>query len=320
MKVEELSSAEWARVLVDFPEHGFFCRPEWYAAFEAQHPGRYRKHFLRLSAGRDDIFVSCMVERGKYGLQTVSSSPMSGATGIFSRDPGAATKIGEVLRAVQRKLWAMNVSLTLSPYTAAQPSTRPGSDEHNTHLLALEGDYEAIHRAFQHKVRKNIAMAERSGLVASLGEKADLRIFHELMTKLYAERFQRSAGDVLPLAMYQRIFEIEGADLILVRKQDTGQVVCATVALATAHEYFQWHSAMNYEFAGLRPNDLWESFVIRRGVEKKIRYLNFGASPTEGVEKFKESFGAKKSAYHRYAFSPRWVGWLQRLRAATARA
>ncbi len=67
--------------------------------------------------------------------------------------------------------------------------------------------------------------------------------------------------------------------------------------------YFDWFAGMNKELRNSRANDYLHADLIKESIEKNYTMINFGASANlMGVQKFKESFGAKETEYHTYFF------------------
>ena len=75
------------------------------------------------------------------------------------------------------------------------------------------------------------------------------------------------------------------------------------VMLKFKNYYFDWFAGMNKELRNSRANDYLHADLIKESIEKKYTMINFGASANlMGVQKFKESFGAKETPYHTYFY------------------
>jgi lipid II:glycine glycyltransferase (peptidoglycan interpeptide bridge formation enzyme) len=80
-----------------------------------------------------------------------------------------------------------------------------------------------------------------------------------------------------------------------------GQPAGGLVMLKFKNYYFDWFAGMNKELRSSRANDYLHADLIKESIEKGYTMINFGASADlMGVQKFKESFGAKETAYNIY--------------------
>jgi CelD/BcsL family acetyltransferase involved in cellulose biosynthesis len=163
------------------------------------------------------------------------------------------------------------------------------------HVLEL-GDLESVRGGFRTQMRRNIARAERAGVVVRRGDtRADLA---ETFYELHLRTRRRQGVPVQP----RRFFRLLWDDVI---ERGLGTVLLAHsgVTPVAGAVFLHWNGAAIYKFGAsdpahwqLRPNNLlfWEA--IRAACARGDRTLDFGRTELDnrGLREFKCGWGARE--------------------------
>jgi hypothetical protein len=174
----------------------------------------------------------------------------------------------------------------LLPY----PGTRR---ERQTNIIVpLEPDDESIWMSFDHKVRKNVKKAERSGVTIEVDESGcRLDEFLEIYMGTMDRREARSSY-YFPREFFETLNHGLAGNLVYFFAVHLGRVISAELVLVSAHSVYSFLGGTEGESFALRPNDLLKYHVIkwakRRG--KKHFVLGGGATPGDGIERYKRAF------------------------------
>ncbi len=167
-----------------------------------------------------------------------------------------------------------------------------------THTLTLDADPHAVFKQFHRsQVQRNVAKAEKSGLVIRRAETVD-----DVVGTFYALHLrtrQRLGAPVQPRRLFRLLWErMIAADLghvLLVYQGDTA--VAGAVFLA-------WGSTVTYKYGAsleeawhLRPNHLLFWTAIRQACERGYRAFDFGRTDVDnqGLRAFKSGWGAEET-------------------------
>jgi CelD/BcsL family acetyltransferase involved in cellulose biosynthesis len=165
-----------------------------------------------------------------------------------------------------------------------------------THVLDLEHEPEALRRRFRPQMRRNVARAEREGVVVRRGEtRADLV---DTFYALHLRTRRRQGVPVQPRRFFGLLWDRlidQGLGTVLLAYSGTTPVAGAV--------FLTWNRAVTYKFGasdpaywGLRPNNLvfWEA--IREACGRGDRTFDFGRTELDnrGLREFKSGWGARE--------------------------
>jgi CelD/BcsL family acetyltransferase involved in cellulose biosynthesis len=165
-----------------------------------------------------------------------------------------------------------------------------------THVLELERDPESVRRRFRPQMRRNVARAERDGVLVRHGEaRADLV---DTFYGLHLRTRRRQGVPVQPRRFFGLLWDglIErGLGSLLLAYSGTTPVAGAV--------FLSWNRAVTYKFGasdpaywGLRPNNLLFWAAIREACVRGDRTLDFGRTELDnrGLREFKSGWGARE--------------------------
>lgn len=159
-------------------------------------------------------------------------------------------------------------------------------------VCSLLPDEDALWSGFDHKVRKNVNKAKRSGVTIEIDtgpERLDefLRIYETTMDRREARKsyyFSRAFFETIASALqggYAFLHALVG-----------GRIVSTELALVSAHNVYSFLGGTEEAAFDLRPNDLLKYELIRWAKrEGRSRFvLGGGYAPDDGIFKYKRAF------------------------------
>ncbi len=309
---------EWAALCAQDPHATFFSGPRWMDALTRAYPA-YRPGFLVAREGKAVAGVLPFVRLRKYGLSQILSLPFGTHGGpILAADapPGTAPALA---RAFGRRVRLPSVlryeMMVYDPTPARRAALAPVFgrvfQEFRTHVVDLTPGFEEIWtRRYDKNTRNCVRVAERAEVTA--GEERG----PEAVDILYRFHLEQSEGwpGIRPhpreaLAAVAGSLG-EGARIYVARVQ--GEPVAAVLFLENEEEVHPWVSGASEESRPVRAFHYLLNRALRDACDRGRLRWNFGASGgNPGIEKFKESFGARPVPLLRCFHA---AGWLKRIR------
>ena len=277
----ELGDPRWRSFVASCPESGPFHHPAW-AQLLADCYG-LRPFALALSdaAGTVEAGIPVLGRRGR-----LLSLPFTDACPPLVRSEHARRRFAAELAHVGQL--EVRGPLEGDGFVARVRGV--------THLLDLEPDAEAVRARFRPQMRRNIARAEREGIVVRRGAaRADLV---DTFYALHTQTRRRQGVPVQPRRFFDLLWERvldQGLGTLLLAYAGTTPVAGAV--------FLHWNRAVTYKFGAsdtaywkLRPNNLlfWEA--IRAACARGDRTVDFGRTEldNQGLRDFKSGWGARE--------------------------
>lgn len=145
---------------------------------------------------------------------------------------------------------------------------------------------------YEHKVRKNVKKARRSGLVAEIDE-AGARL--DDFVRLYEHTLDRRGAAAryrFPRAFFERIRDRLAGHAVFAHVLHEGRVVSSELALLSATTAYSFLGGTDEAAYELRPNDLLkhELMLWAKAAGKHRFVLGGGHEPDDGIFRYKRSF------------------------------
>ena len=199
----------------------------------------------------------------------------------------------------------------LQPYMLSEKFNRR---ELVTHVLRLEPGYATLEANFKPKARRRVKGGLKKGVqisrAATWEEYQDYYRTYEASQERWGERLIHS----YPLQFFRAIFELgQGCDAIqLWIARVDGCIIGGTLCLYWNRHAVEWHAAFLREFSSYSPNNVIKAALIKDACKRGFAVYDFNPSAgQEGVEQFKESFGAKRVTIPVWRWkNPRPAIWL----------
>lgn len=283
----------------------------WTRAWEASSEADPFAHPTHVDLFADDGDVACCAvltwDEGSVLLPFV----LRGIEGTHHRDVtsaygyGGPFVSGDVSAAHWAELWAgfdawcarhdvvsefLRFSTSLDPRGLAYPGELHHRSTTIVRTLDLEPD--ELWMNFEHKVRKSVNKARRSGVEISVdtdGDRLDdfLAIYEGTMARRGAhERYLFSRR------FFERIRDEMHGSYAFFHAEADGAVISTELVLAGRHTIYSYLGGSDEAAFALRPNDLLKHSVMTWGAERGATcfVLGGGASPGDGIERYKLSF------------------------------
>ena len=159
-------------------------------------------------------------------------------------------------------------------------------------VRSLDIDGERIWMEYEHKVRKNVNMARRSGVRVEVdlsGERLDefLKIYSGTM-----DRRQASRGYYFPSRFFETLRDALPGQFAYFHALHEGKVVSTELVLVSAESVYSFLGGTDGGGFDLRPNDLLKHEIILWAAKNcKQRFvLGGGYLPDDGIFRYKKSF------------------------------
>lgn len=290
--------AEYDAFVADSSQGTLFCRSWWLDATAG--PGCWRHADVCDEDGRLVATWPAALRHTRYG-DVLTGAPLTPYLGpLLSAGEGRQRRSREV-----DQLERLADSLT--PYAHVDARCSPRLDywtplawhgfsqtSHYTWRLEDVSDEEATFAGLQNSVRRQVAKAERLGLVVEPGSMDDLVV-------LQRQTFERqeAAGTGPPEALVRRIaaaVEAHDAGEILVARDDAGQVHSASLFVHDERTTWYLLGASDTELraSGSASLLMWEG-IRRAGVRRTA--FDFEGSMLRHLERFVRNFGGEPVPY-----------------------
>ncbi len=217
-----------------------------------------------------------------------------GYAGAFTIGEGvAAAEFWAAFESVCRERGVVAEFARLSLF-GQQRLAYPGNVEQKLTNVVRELDTpdEAMWKEFEHKVRKNVNKAQRSGVTIEVDETGArledfLRIYKTTM-----DRREAKASFYFPQSFFETIVRELPGQFAFFHALHEGRVVSTELVLVSADNTYSYLGGTEEAAFDLRPNDLLKVEVFRwsRGKGKQRFVLGGGYAPDDGIFKYKRAF------------------------------
>ncbi|WP_166783989.1 lipid II:glycine glycyltransferase FemX [Cryobacterium suzukii] len=150
---------------------------------------------------------------------------------------------------------------------------------------------------FQHKVRKNVRKAERSGVEVIADPEGSrfedfFRIYEATMDRRHAD-----AAHCFSRSFFENIHENLAGQYIYFHASHEGKVISTELVLVSAETVYSFLGGTMSEYFELRPNDLLKYRVMLWSIDHGLRdyVLGGGYSPNDGTFRYKRAFAPSGS-------------------------
>jgi CelD/BcsL family acetyltransferase involved in cellulose biosynthesis len=260
------------RQLVDRPPGSLFTSPPWIEAVCATY-------------GFDPVCRIVLGEAGPVGgLAWVPISDLRGDRQLSlpfcdRADPPVSDAASWAM--LRDSAVGSHAPFTLRCFDTALPAADPRLHRVGSaawHGTRLDGELDGIHQRLSQHARRNIAVAERTGVrvKASTGLDA-VRSFHRLHVQLRKRKYRLLAQ---PVELFERIWQGFAADgaVVILGAHAGDELIAGAVFLVWGDTLYYKFGASRPEHLGLRPNDAIFWAGIRWGVAQGLRLLDWGLS------------------------------------------
>jgi hypothetical protein len=297
-RIRSASSEEWDAIWRDCGYATYFHSREWAEIWSRYKQGELRPNplLVRFSDGKRALLpLSCAMWPGGSGKSFVSS-PDGGYGGWIAVDPigneHAILMTEFMTTELGHLFWYIN------PFDDLVAAAGLNVDTHGdeTHMINLEGGFDAVYRGWKHQCRNSERKARRSGVSVKLAQTEEewreyYHVYEDSIRRWGDQALGQGYGWALLQAMFDR--QTDHVKLWLATANDKLVVAGVLVFYAKAHA-LAWHAAALEAYFALRPYNRLYYEIMRHACGRGCRWFDFGPSGgLDGVRRFKESFGAR---------------------------
>jgi lipid II:glycine glycyltransferase (peptidoglycan interpeptide bridge formation enzyme) len=186
-------------------------------------------------------------------------------------------------------------------------------DRRITHILPLlPNSQEVWEKSINPKTRNKISQAQKKGITVSIVESENEIKECYKMREDTIKRHEVSTN-YLPLKFYLALFDEMKNYLRWTIAYKDNQALAYAIHFVYKDTIIWWDNSSYTSALQYRPNNalIWEA--IKWGCENGYKYYNLGGSPSEGLIKFKESWGADEKVYWAYYKKSKVFSFLKHL-------
>ena len=297
-KIRPAQPGEWDAIWRDCGYATYFHSREWAEIWSDYSQGKTRPNPLLVlfTDGKKALLpLSCAPWLGGSGKSFVSS-PDGTYGGWIAVDP--LSKEHAILMTEFMTTELGHLFWYLNPFDSLVAATVVDADTHGdeTHMINLEGGFDAVYGGWKHQCRNSERKARRFGILVKIAQpEEDWREYYRVYEDSLRRWGDQALGQGYGWALFHAIFDrqTDHVKLWLATVRDKLVIAGVLVFYAKAH-VLAWHAAALGDYFALRPYNRLYYEIMRHACEEGCRWFDFGPSGgLEGVRRFKESFGAK---------------------------
>ncbi len=304
--MDPVADPRWRELAERAPGASIFHRPEWIGLLRDAYG--FRPHAWTVAGADGALVAGLPVARvgGRLTGRRLVALPFSDTCRPLCLQ-GREDALDELAGVVEAERAREGLDLEVrAPLAGGHPG-----GEFVEHILSLEGGVEEVRSRFaKAQVRRDIAKAQRSGLVAERRtDREGLAAFYDL--HLHTRR--RLGVPTQPrsfILAFERLFA-DGLGFVQLVRTAEGEPAAAAVFLAASGTLTYKYSASEVAHRKLHPNHLMLMEAIEWGCENGCHTLDMGRTEPEntGLCSFKRGWGAEeRSLTYTHFGSPKRIG------------
>jgi lipid II:glycine glycyltransferase (peptidoglycan interpeptide bridge formation enzyme) len=172
-----------------------------------------------------------------------------------------------------------------------------------TYLVELENSYDKIRKEkFNRNCRRNISKAEKNNIkIRKVENLKDVELYHKISKETH---LRLSGFEVYSLNYFKNIYEtMNNKEMFIWNLAEiNGRIIAGSLIFLHKNSLFNFLTINYSDCKKYEPNFLLISNDIKWAIENEYKYYNLGGNPedAEGLNRFKESWGAERKIYNLY--------------------
>lgn len=156
---------------------------------------------------------------------------------------------------------------------------------------------------FESRARNMVRKAEKSGVVACTTppSMADMQSYYEMLTETFR---RQGCHPPHPFSFFQAILDhlVPAGQLEFISAKIDGRIVAGAIFLCHGERMMYLSGTSNEEGAKLAANSLIQWVAMKQAIGKGMIEYDLGGIGKARIDKFKESFGGRLVAHHRWTY------------------
>jgi hypothetical protein len=291
----------WEHVASKCTYATFFHTPTW-AQIVAETFAEF--HIYTMGFLLDDGVIAIVplvgtVEQNRYFKWYESMFPGGYGGAVAERDL-TAHELDDIFRRLARTD-AAYLHVMGNPYVDQNLPPTYRRTQQYTHLLDLAAGWEAISGHYSSTKKRYIRKAVKMGVTISVAQtEQEFRDYY----RVYEDTLRRWGTGTLnqyPYRLFEQIYRRRSEATKLWVAKVNGEIVSGNLILYHNQNASYWHGATLEDYFDYHPAPLLMNEIICDACQIGLRYYDLGPSGgLEGVERFKEEFGAQRRYFSSY--------------------
>lgn len=285
MRVEALTAdrtPDWDAFVTAMPEATFFHRSAWRTVIERAFGHRTHYCFVEAEGRVEGILPLAEIRSPLFG-HALASTPFCVYGGAVAKSEAARRALEQYAVELGRTL---NVDHVEFRNRLPSGSGRPGKALYVTFRKALDPDPERNLNAVPRKQRAMIRKGSAAGLRATL-DPGPARLH-----RVYAESVRNLGTPVFSRRYFEVLQEVFADDCEVLTVEAAGRPVASVMNFYFRDEVLPYYGGGTAAARDLKANDFMYWEVMRRAVERGVRWFDFGRSKLgTGSYRFKTHWG-----------------------------
>lgn len=299
VETASLDGREWSEFASAHPAGTVFHQPAWLAVVSRAFGYRHAS----LLARRDGVvtgFLPLFVVPGLPWGRALVSTPLAVYGGVIAADPESAAALFEGAGALADRLRARYLELRHERPPEGLPPL-PSKDLYVTFRRAILPTADENMAAVPRNQRRSIRVAQKHGLVATIGREELLGAFYDV----YSQSVRNLGTPVFPRRLFAAALErFPDARILAVRRE--GTTLSAVLTLYHRDAVMPYYGGATREGIRYATNDFMYWSLLLDGMERGYRVFDFGRSKRgTGSYDFKRHWGFEPTPLaYQYRMAP----------------
>lgn len=296
--VENVQQKLWDEIILNANGSTYFHTYEWAKIIEQSFPNYSIATEAFVFDDGVKAILPLMQSKRFLGLRKSFISMIPGVYGgLISNESLTPERVDEIYSHVVKK--CSNLNVFGNPYIETNMPKFFHKEETFTHFLDLENGFETIWNNYSKGHRYNIKKAKKEGVYTKLGKSLD---DYKEYYNIYEDSLKRwgdNATSRYNFDLFENIYNLKSNKIKLFLAMIDKKAISGALLFYCGNHIVWWHGATLSDFFKYYPANFLQNEIIKESCEKGYKYYDFNPSGGhEGVIKFKEGFGAKRTYFN----------------------
>lgn len=303
--INKISHNEWNGIIGKCDDATFFATPEWAEILNKTFGYKIATKLFILDDGTKILLPLMKIGKHQRFFSQYLSVPFHNYGGLFSERTLKEDEINLIIKKL-KGVWPIDITIVPHPFSNNKLSTIYEADQYSTQILNLTDGFKKFWQIYHDndQIRKS-KKAEKAGI--RITNDNSVRAFKDYY-KMYLNSVRRwGLESPQPFELYKNICKFAQNKIKLWLALKDNKIIAGIILGYFNKMVIYWGGAYYSEYGIYRPNNLLHVEVIKHACDNGYEFYDFLPSGgITGVEKFKQSFGAKKINFYSYRITRRF--------------